>query len=73
MLAKIPQGEAVQVLDQSDGVWWKVSYAGTTGYAMADFLTTSGGDGSGVRVVIPCASREDAEKVLALFRNASIE
>lgn len=73
VLAKIPQDEVVKVLDQADGAWWKVSYGGTTGYAMAEFLTVGGGDGSGVRVVIPCAGREDAERLLELFKGAYVE
>ena len=34
-LAKVYQGQIVDVLDNGDADWWRVSYGGVTGYAMA--------------------------------------
>lgn len=39
VVAKIPQGATVTVLNDSDTEWWQVSYNGATGYAMAKYLT----------------------------------
>ena len=38
VLAKIPQGAVVSVIDDSNPEWWNVTYDGTTGYAMAVYL-----------------------------------
>ena len=73
VLTKIPQNGVVDVLDKSNPAWWKVSYVGYTGYAMTDFLTPMSDGSSGVRVVVPCASREDAEKLLSFFKTAFID
>lgn len=72
-LDKIPQGAVVSVLDSSEAVWWKVSYNGKTGYVMARFLSVESADGAGVRLIIPCGNREDAEKMLTFIQAARIE
>lgn len=37
-IGRIPRGSIVMVLDDSDAEWFKVSYQGQTGYAMACYL-----------------------------------
>jgi uncharacterized protein YgiM (DUF1202 family) len=37
-IAKIPQGALVTVLDDSQAEWYKVSFQGETGFAMAQYL-----------------------------------
>lgn len=39
VVAKIPQGATVTVLNDSDMEWWQISYNGVTGWAMAKYLT----------------------------------
>lgn len=73
ILDKIPQSATVSVLDSSDAVWWKVSYNGRTGYAMASFLSVDSAGSAGVRLIIPCGNREDAQKMLNLIKSARIE
>lgn len=73
VLAKIPKDAVVDVLDTSNAQWWKVSYCGTVGYVMAEFLTRLNAATSGIRVVLPCATREEAEKLLAHLKAAQIE
>lgn len=37
-VGRIPQGSTVEVLEETTPEWWRVSYAGVTGYAMAQYL-----------------------------------
>lgn len=69
-LAKIPKDAIVDVLDTGNAEWWKVSYCGTIGFAMSEFLTRLAGTSAGIRVAIPCATREEAEKLLAALKAA---
>lgn len=39
VVARIPQGATVTVLNDADPAWWQVAYKGSQGYAMAEYLT----------------------------------
>lgn len=39
VLAHIPKGATVSVLDDSDSEWWQMLYNGVTGWAMAEYFT----------------------------------
>jgi len=44
-IGRVPWGQIVPVLGQTpDGLWWQVSYAGTTGWLFSEFLTVIEGD-----------------------------
>jgi uncharacterized protein YraI len=53
VLRVIPAGATVSILGgPTNGVWYKVSYAGSTGYAHGDYLRRGGGTGTGTGKLI---------------------
>jgi len=41
VIAKIPLGETVEVIEDGDNGWSQISYNGTNGYMMTKFLASS--------------------------------
>lgn len=75
VLAKIPQGETIRVLDRGDDLWWKVSYNGVAGYAMRQYIgeKLETNVDTGARLVIPCTDKKEAEKLMGLLKKIYME
>lgn len=72
--AKIPEGYVIDVLDDSNPAWWQVSYMNQTGYCATPYLHKVVDEEEpserSFGVMIPCATREEADVLLRLFAEA---
>lgn len=70
VVLQVSGGATVNVLEEVDTIWWKIEYNGERGYAMNKYLTKLGNTKHYIK--IPCESKESAETILAVLRNAEI-
>jgi len=62
ILVKIPVGTTVDVLEETNKTWDKISYKGTTGYMMREFLKK-------IEEVIPAPDNPINEEFVSVDRN----
>lgn len=75
-LAKIPLGEIVEVLEQTDDIWSKIAWDNQTGYMMSAYLEKIDNiEDNGEEnwyVKIKCADRTEAETLAKLLGTATL-
>lgn len=72
-ILQIPPQGIVDVIEETNADWWKVIYAGKTGYAMCKYLTKEIDSVSNKEyyVKIKCESKEDAKRIAKLLATAT--
>lgn len=73
-IAQMSINDIVDILDDSNNDWWKISYNGLIGYVSTKYITKNGVEQSGKKyyVQIECESESDAKKLAAQLTGAKV-
>lgn len=74
-LTTIKVGTVVEVIEETNADWLKITYGGMTGYMMKKYLaktTAQGGDTNGAYIKIPCGTAEKAKEFLEILKKQQL-